>query len=153
MGHGDEVESKSPTAVAPKPPPEPPWSDDVVAIGALGGVCPPAEALACSGKYFRLDGVPDDWQTYLARGLVGPKANAKKKCEAASISCFRSVEELREKMQMRKNFATSKIYEAELEPGHGVCEDNKATGHSSVWLRRQFAADPKKLFTPAGSSP
>jgi len=110
------------------------WSDDVHSASN----CPPDGCEKASGPvYRRVTGRIKErgHRTYAEEGMCQPGMD---KCDCASLSCYRDLELLRERMQVKKYMAKQAIVRADLTEEHGVM---KQTGtdeaHWSVWLRRK----------------
>jgi hypothetical protein len=117
--------------------PEPEWPDDVPKR------CPPPKAKPTSGLVYRRDCCDADWQNAIQnKRFVGHP-----ECERASLSCCISLEDLRQRMSMRTEWAKCRIVVAELEPHHGLMlQTGRDPSHYSLWLRRTTLSRIRELF-------
>jgi hypothetical protein len=114
--------------------------------------CPPPDAVPCGGTLFRYICNSSDWATYLQRGKVRADAGAGQKCRGAALSCWLSLESLRNKLSMRENLLENCTFvQATLAAEHGVIKPTSGDpSHVSLWLKRRFAASPNVLFSAVG---
>jgi hypothetical protein len=124
--------SKQPTAERAE------WPDDV----PRG--CPPASAPDTDGVVYRRDAGPADWQNAIQNGrFVG-----KPPCLRASLSCCVSLDDLKQKLGIRTDWAEApKIVAARLLPSHGkIQQTGSDSSHYSLWLRRAALERIHELF-------
>ena len=133
VGEGKSAEHAGPSKDAT----EREWPDDVP------NRCPPVAATPTSGRVYRRDCCSADWQNAIQNRRFAGRPD----CERASLSCCVDLEDLRQRMAMRTEWAACGIVVATLEPKHGVIlQTGTDRGHYSLWLRRDALLRIRELF-------
>lgn len=106
--------------------------------------CPDPESADTDGEVFRLAKGPADWLSAAERGAYRNKPE----CSRASLSCFLTLDDVREHRRIMTKFSDHGIVCARLEPVHGKIEQSGPNpGHHSLWLRAMHLAAHDNLFS------
>lgn len=130
----------------PKKTPEPEWPSHVLRRPC----CPPVDAVPVNCRiYRRIAGTTDDWKSYDELGIVVKSKS--KLCQSTSLSCYKSLEALREILAVHESWSKT-IVCADLIAEHGVIKQtNLDPNHYSLWMRRKYHATCAQLFVPVAT--
>ena len=109
--------------------------------------CPAEDTPDVNGPVFHLvRGAPEDWLSHLERGIESTNPEVTD-CQRAALSCYLTIEDIREFREAIPRFRGRGIARADLEPRHGKIRETGNEGHHSLWLRAQYHQDCPSLFT------
>ena len=125
------------TGEQPQPPP-PEWP------AHFPENCPDADTPDTDGLVFRIVRGNDarDWKCHIELGLEEEAPL----CQRAALSCFRTLEDVREWQAAHSWLRQRRVARAELDARHGKIAETGGGGHHSLWLRTQYLALCLTLF-------
>lgn len=108
--------------------------------------CPPSDAQDSSGSAFRFIAgasvTVDDMKSLLELNPEGGNA-----CRRASLSCYRTLDDVRAVQAIVPRFRGKSVAELALQVAYGkMKQTGREARHHSLWLRQKFLVQAHSLF-------